>query len=110
MVYLTMTSVMVSALETINQLELKLENDIIDSDYSLADPAVGNPIGHSQVITIAKLLETHNSMLSEESAPYHLHQLLRGSRIYTSPSKPKNEPVSRILVLAYIINPPNGTI
>lgn len=101
MVYLSMTSAMVSALEIIDQLELKLENDVIDSDYSLADPAIGNPIEHSQVIAISKLLEAHNcNMPSEESNLYHLDHLLRGSKIYKSPSKPKVEPVSRNPMLA----------
>lgn len=100
MVYLTMTSIMVSALETIIQLELKLENDVINSDYSLANPAIGNPIGHSQVIAISKLLDAHNSMLSEDSNSYHLDNLLRGSKIYTSPPKPQIEPVSCNLMLA----------
>lgn len=91
---------MVSALETIHQLELKLEEEVIESDYSLADPAIGNPIGHYQVIAISKLLEAHNNMLSEEPNFYCLDHLLRGSKIYTSPPKPKNEPVSRNLMLA----------
>lgn len=100
MVYLTMTPAMVSALETINRLKLKLENDVIGSDCSLANPAIGNPIGHSEVIAISKLLEAHNSTLSEDSNSHSLDHLLRGSRIYTSPPKPKIEPVSRNPTLA----------
>ena len=110
MVYLTMTSAMVSALQTINRLELKLENDVIDSGYSLADPTIGNPIEHSQVIAISKLLEAHNNMFSEDSKIYHLDYLLRGSKVYTSPSKPKNEPVSRNLLLALAATFPDVTV
>ena len=110
MVYLTMTSAMVSALETIKRLELKLENDVIDSDYCLANPAIGNPIGHSQVIAISKLLEAHESMLSEDSNLYHLDHLLRGSKTYPSPSKPKTEPVSGNLMLAQAAISPDSTI
>lgn len=110
MVYLIMTSAMVSALQTINRLELKFENDVIDSDYSLANPAIGNPIGHSQVIAISKLLEAHESMLSENSNSYDLDHLLRGSKIYPSPSKPKIEPVSRNLMLTQAAISPDSTI
>lgn len=99
MVYLTMTAAMVSALEAINRLELKPKNDVIDSDYSLANPAIGNPIGHSQIIAISKLLEDHQSTLSVVSNKYHLDHLLRGSKLYSSPPKPKIEPVSDYLVL-----------
>lgn len=109
MVYLTMTSAMVSALDTIDRHELKLGNDIIDSEYSLADPAVGNPIGHSQVIAISKLLEIHNNVLLGESSSYHLDDLLRGSRIYKPPPKPKQEPVSCIIVFALNITSSNAT-
>lgn len=95
MVFLTMTPAMVSALETVNRLELELENEDNNSEYSLADPAIGNPIEHSQIIGISKLLESHNIMLSPESTSCHLDHLLRGSRIYEKPPKKKQEPVSR---------------
>ena len=87
---------MVAALETIKRLELKLENDTTDSEYSLANPSVGNPIEHFQVIEISKLLEAHSSMLSEDSSSYDLDHLLRGSRIYEAPPKPRAEPVSSL--------------
>jgi TMEM199 family protein len=98
MVYITMTPAMVAALEAICRLELKLVNDDDDGwEYPLNNPVVGNPIGHSQVIAISKLLRIHNHLQLGELLSYHLDDLLRGSRIFKKPPKPKQEPVRRIM-------------
>jgi hypothetical protein len=101
MAYLTMTPAMVAALETIDRFELMLGAHSIDSECPLSNPAVGNPIGHSQVISISKLLKDHSDLLTEEPISHHLEHLLRGSRVYTKPPKPKQEPVSPRPMCAY---------
>jgi hypothetical protein len=60
------------------------------TEPSLSDPKVGNPISHGQVIDISK------QMRSEALQPSRLEELLRGSRVYIPPPKPKPEPVSGI--------------
>lgn len=102
MVYLTMTSAIVAALEAVDRLHLDL-GDIEDlrdienvrvSVRSLGNHAIGNPIGHEHIVAISKLLRNHNEKYSTISVPYHLDNLLRGSRIYQESPKPKAEPVS----------------
>lgn len=56
--------------------------------------AVGDPIGHDEVIAISRLLKTHNEQKGTESVPFRLEDLLRGSRIFLEPPKPTAEPVS----------------
>lgn len=97
MVYLTMTPAMVAALETICRHQLKLVNNEDDWECPLNNPIVGNPVCHSQVIAISRLLGSHEHLLLEETLSYHLDDLLRGSRIFRKPSKPKQEPVRCII-------------
>ena len=84
-----MTSAMIAALEAVDRLDLDLEG----IENRLGNRAVGNPIGHEHILAISKLLQNHNEKHSVLSVPYHLDDLLRGSRIYQEPSKPKAEPV-----------------
>jgi hypothetical protein len=63
----------------------------ITTEPSLSDPKVGNPISHGQVIDLSKQMRT------EALQPSRLEELLRGSRIYIPPPKPKPESVSVIL-------------
>lgn len=58
------------------------------TEPSLSDPKVGNPISHGQVIDVSK------QMRMEALKPSRLEELLRGSRVYIPPPKPKAEPVS----------------
>ncbi|KAL7817183.1 endoplasmic reticulum-based factor for assembly of V-ATPase domain-containing protein [Trichoderma gracile] len=52
------------------------------------EPAVGNPISHSDIIDLYKKLRD-----SQSSTPkYSLEQLLQGSRVYIPPPPPKPEP------------------
>lgn len=97
-----MTSAIVAALEAVDRLHLDL-GDIEDlrdiesvrvSGRSLGNHAIGNPIGHEHIVAISKLLRNHNENYSTISVPYHLDDLLRGSRIYQESPKPKAEPTS----------------
>ncbi|KAM0460915.1 hypothetical protein ACHAO4_001711 [Trichoderma viride] len=55
---------------------------------SSTEPVVGNPISHSDILSLYKKLSA-----SETSEPkYSLEQLLRGSQVYISPPPPKPEP------------------
>ena len=106
MVRLTMTPAIVAAAETYNDLHVKSRLSDIDAEPSLAKPAVGNPIAHGQIITISKHLGTLNEHLRDEeplsstiAEPYHLDNLLRGSRIYYDPPKPKPEPVKPFVLM-----------
>lgn len=102
MVYLTMTSAIVAALEAVDRLHLDLGDieNIRTSGHSVDNHAIGNPIAHEQIIAISKLLRIHNENPALLSVPYHLDDLLRGSRIYQESPKPKTEPVSRRLSLS----------
>lgn len=62
---------------------------------SSTEPVVGNPISHSDILSLYKKLSA-----SETSEPkYSLEQLLRGSQVYISPPPPKPEPVSFTSIL-----------
>ncbi|PQE19346.1 ATPase vacuolar ER assembly factor Vma12 protein [Rutstroemia sp. NJR-2017a BVV2] len=56
------------------------------SEPSLADPKIGNPISHGQVLDIWRNWKSH-----DESCP-SLETLLQGSRVYIPPPPPKPEP------------------
>ena len=111
MVLLTITPAIVVAIQKCQELDskslIKLE---LPSEPSLAEPEAGDPISHSQLIGISKLLKSHSEQLD---IPHHLGDLLRGSKVYIPPAKPKPEPVSNLLVgsqAKYVTNtrrPPN---
>lgn len=92
-----MTSAIVAALEAVDRLNLDLGDieNIRNSGHSVGNHAIGSPIAHEQIIAISKLLRVLSENHALLSAPYHLDELLRGSRIYQEPPKPKTEPVSR---------------
>jgi len=102
MVLLTMTAALVVAVKDFNAtISSHDQNKTLDSDEpSLADPMIGNPISHSQILDIARALKaapmTHDVRDSEEAhqTPYNLDSLLRGSHIYIPPPPPKPETVS----------------
>ena len=97
MVRLTITPAMIRALE-----ELQAKGQVPEalgeaSEPSLDQPATGNPITHGQIIAISKILkrtqtDATNDKLSTQVS-YHLEDLLRGSKVYVEPPKPKAEPV-----------------
>lgn len=95
MVLLSMTSAMVDAIHTIRSHKIdKSDLDLDNQGPSLSDPAIGRQIAHTQVIELSKLLRKSHSSLEKPGIPYHLDDLLRGSKIYDEPPHPKAEPVS----------------
>ncbi|RFU78570.1 atpase, vacuolar er assembly factor, vma12 [Trichoderma arundinaceum] len=87
MVLLTMTPSIVDALKQLEEQHKRDEpND--DTASSSTERAIGNPISHSEIISLHKRLNA-----SQSSAPkYSLEQLLQGSRVYIPPPPPKPEP------------------
>jgi hypothetical protein len=73
--------------EPSNDADQDQSNDAAAS--SSTEPAVGNPISHSDLLSLYKKLNA-----SESEPKYSLEQLLRGSQVYVPPSPPKPEPVS----------------
>ena len=113
MVLLTMTAGAVRVLEKAEQAVpdeyAKLQRP---DEPSLADPKPGNPISHSQLIDLSRLLKSHAAQFTEkeeqqniredtphqdddkpqELMPTTLDALLRNSTIYIPPPPPKKEP------------------
>ncbi|PQE07930.1 vacuolar ER assembly Vma12 protein [Rutstroemia sp. NJR-2017a WRK4] len=56
------------------------------SEPSLADPKIGNPISHGQVLDIWRNWKSHDELCPS------LETLLQGSRVYIPPPPPKPEP------------------
>lgn len=96
MVYLTITPAILDALGAVRHLSPNLKDAIGEND-TLSRPAVGNPIKHTLVITLSRLLRNHQKS-PELSTSYHLDQLLNGSRIYNEPPKQRPEPVIHSLI------------
>ena len=88
-----MTPAIVAAVQACEEFQVILPDDV--AAPSLADPAVGNPVSHSQLIAISRQLRNHDKNLLSYSS--HLDALLRGSRIYIETPAPKAEPVWRPL-------------
>ena len=93
MVCLTMTSAMVEAIETVKRHGLRDEISTDELSSPFANPAVGDPIEHEQVLAISKILRSHTDITQAEPNTYDLDFLLRGSKIFKEPPKPKAEPV-----------------
>ncbi|MCJ1387960.1 hypothetical protein MMC18_000803 [Xylographa bjoerkii] len=106
MVLLTMTAAIVASIEHCSRLEVELDIDEHDSSPSLESPAVGKPISHTQVLAISKGMKiaevkekNENKFAVSKSTGYHLDQLLRGSKVYVEPPRPKAEPSSEFKAL-----------
>lgn len=100
MVLLTMTDAIVAAVKYCTTHENGLKPEL-DEDYpSLQAPAVGKPIAHTQLLAISKYLKetivhTDDALIVNTLTPaHHLDSLLRGSKVYVEPPKPKAKPVS----------------
>lgn len=93
MVLLSMTPAVVAAVVKYRELQGESESDQLDSESALAEPAVGKPISHAQIIDISKFLKEKSASSGKDDVPCHLNELLRGSFIYTPPPEPKPEPV-----------------
>lgn len=101
MVLLTITPAVQDGLKVLRHCDsLAIELSNFDSDPSLHDPAVGDPISHGQVLTLWRFLQDRRKNPEEDDLTkdnpfsYHLDDLLRGSKVYHEPLKPKPEPVS----------------
>lgn len=84
MVLLTMTPPMVEGLDSLRTADGN--EDDVGSEPSLAQPAVGKPISHAQVVHLWTALQ------SSQLSPCSLERLLRGSRVFVPPPPPKPEP------------------
>lgn len=99
MVYLTMTPAILQALDILSahgEAQIVAGNA---TEPSLDQPVEGNPISHVQLIEISKRLKqiregTEGREAQDHNVICHMDDLLRGSRIYVAPPKPKVEPVS----------------
>ena len=102
MVRLTITPAILRALE-----ELQHTGHVpqAQGEPSLEQPAIGNPITHGQIISISKTLKEIKTNATdssgEDKVPYHLDDLLRGSKVYVEPPKPKAEPVDFTYLLLH---------
>ena len=99
MVLLTMTPAMVAALSKYRDLPHDgLSADTSCWDFELTEPAVGKPISHAHVIDMSRFLNEKrgdpSSAENEAHFQYHLDHLLRGSKVYAPPAKPRPKPVS----------------
>lgn len=105
MVRLTMTPAILRALEHLQENGQVPRVRGEASEPSLDQPAVGNPITHGQIIAISKTLKEMKTDVSngtlEAMVPYHLDDLLRGSKVYIDPPKPKAEPVGSTYLLLH---------
>ena len=97
MVRLTITPAILRGLEELQGREQVPEILCEGSEPSLDQPAIGNPITHGQIIAISNALQKtktdSNNATFDSMVSYHLDDLLRGSRVYIEPPKPKAEPV-----------------
>lgn len=98
MVCLTITPAILRALQDLRDRGQVLETLDGTSEPSLDKPTQGKPITHGQIIAISKTLKTIHQDApnrgSHDQVSYHLDDLLRGSKVYVEPPKPKAEPVS----------------
>lgn len=88
MVRLTTTPALIAAIKVVRNTKFNDENDI---NLSFENSQIGDPVTHTQVLAISKCLKTQDGLPNSVSP--HLDDLLRGSRIYHEPPKPKAEPV-----------------
>ncbi len=95
MVLLSATPALIEAVKLLLVCEAaKGEPDWNDLGSSLSDLALGDPITHTQAIAVSKLLKKIHGSAQQSSLSHHLDDLLRGSKLYYEPLKPKQEPVN----------------
>ncbi|KAL8722311.1 MAG: hypothetical protein Q9181_007513 [Wetmoreana brouardii] len=95
-----MTKAMVQAIQYIREdgVDISEANKEVLGP-ALADPAIGRPITHTQVIALSKLPKAGLSLNEDSQISYRLDDLLRGSRIYQEPPKAKTEPTNEYKAL-----------
>ncbi|KAL9042952.1 MAG: hypothetical protein Q9180_000212 [Flavoplaca navasiana] len=101
MVLLSATPAMIEAVKLLLVCEEAAigEPDWDDLGSGLSDLALGGPITHTQAIAVSKLLKKIHGSAQESSVSHHLDDLLRGSKLYHEPFKPKNEPTNEYINL-----------
>ncbi|KAI4221515.1 MAG: hypothetical protein L6R36_006855 [Xanthoria steineri] len=100
MVLLSATQAIVEAFKLLHQCEVaKCESGWSDLGSWPADLAIGDPITHTQVIAISKLLKKVREPIDGSAVPRHLDYLLRGSKLYQEPPEPKQEPTNEYKAL-----------
>ncbi|KAL8797494.1 MAG: hypothetical protein Q9195_000310 [Heterodermia aff. obscurata] len=97
MVRLTITPALVTAINAIRDGHLDLTVTDGEIDSTLGSPKVGDPITHRQILAVSKSLKRQIGVSSP--VPFHLDELLRGSRIYNEPPEPKAGPTSEYKAL-----------
>lgn len=107
MVLLAMTPGIVRALHRAEALSpddfVKLQQP---NEPALAEPEAGNPISHSQLIDLSKLLKKHHALTpkithnsGDDDVPVSLATLLRNTTIYAPPPPPKKTQTPEFLAL-----------
>jgi len=105
MVLLTITPAAKSAIELYKRLQKSEELDQPPAcestdEPSLAQPEVGAPISHGQLIDIVKALKTQHEKSQDISrGRIDLDTLLKGSQVYVPPPKPSPAPTSEYIAL-----------
>lgn len=100
MVLLSMTHAIVDGIHIIRNHQIDTSDwDLENPRPSLSDPSIGHPISHAQVIALSKLLREARGFIDQADLKYQLDDLLRGSKIYDEPPKPKAEPTSEYKAL-----------
>ena len=100
MVLLTVTPAAKAAIDVYNNpknVEVNI-NAAGSEEPSLSQASIGDPISHNQLIGISRSLQDKEKQssgqeLSADNGSTRLDTLLKGSKIYTAPPKPKPEPV-----------------
>lgn len=97
MVYLTITPAILDAIEYIERSGEHVRWDEGNEQLSQTCPAVGHPISHVKILNIAarirELATSRNNETLQHVPPHRIDHLLRSSRLYVEPAKPKAEPV-----------------
>jgi len=100
MVLLTITPAAKSAIQVFHQHSLGSIRCIVEGEPSLAEPEVGQPITHGQLIDIVRALQRHHDATqSPKSYSISLEEVLKGSKIYVPPPKPKAEHTPQYVAL-----------
>ncbi|KAL9634309.1 MAG: hypothetical protein Q9204_003053 [Flavoplaca sp. TL-2023a] len=101
MVLLSATPAMIEAVKLLLVSEEAVigEPDWDDLGSGLSDLALGGPITHTQAIAVSKLFKKIPGSAQKSSVSNHLDDLLRGSKLYYEPFKPKHEPTSEYKTL-----------
>ena len=100
MVLLSATPAMIEAVQLLLVSEEAVigEPDWDDLGSGLSDLALGGPITHTQAIAVSKLFKKIHGSAQKSSVSHHLDDLLRGSKLYYEPFKPKHEPVNALVL------------